>query len=240
MSSNKRIALALNNIGVTLMQKGSWESAIVTMADSLLLIIESFCGASNSNKIDSEAMYHRAMARYTESQQKFQVLHTEVHVVEEEDFEAVRAAANYGPSLSVAFPVRISGFTQNTRHINAEDAKNYLTILHNLGLAYFLASKRRQDGETNNYLRYALEKLHMAEVLSEDILSSELEMEDNDEVSIILTSAMVLNCLSAVYNRLGSYDQSVEALRMGAILCSEVEDDCFSDVLTEPQIAAAA
>jgi hypothetical protein len=116
----------------------------------------------------------------------------EINAIEDEDFASLRAAATYGPSAYVAFPVTL---------------------------------KQKQEDKNGECIKRSLQSLRAAG----DTLSSLTEMnaEDNDheELSMLLLSAMVLNCLFVVCLELDLCYQAEEAQRLVSILCSEVDED---------------
>ena len=252
MSNSYRTALALNNLGCALLQKACHEEALQTFAEALEVMNDALGQPSTSTSSKTpechpQQMFQIASARYggvISRKRATSHIHdaVQVSIVEDEDFTALRAAAIYGPSPSMVFPIRIAGFSTETP---AEMGKHYSTLLYNHGLASLLVSNHfwhmNDSLSSNRFLQPALEALRMTEVMTQDILSSSSEdMEDDLELSVILISAMSLNCLSVVYHRMGYADQCAEAHRMVAILCQDVDDETFSAAWMETMCSPAA
>eukprot|EP00523_Entomoneis_sp_CCMP467_P022367 CAMPEP_0168842076 /NCGR_PEP_ID=MMETSP0727-20121128/7504_1 /TAXON_ID=265536 /ORGANISM="Amphiprora sp., Strain CCMP467" /LENGTH=353 /DNA_ID=CAMNT_0008895615 /DNA_START=61 /DNA_END=1120 /DNA_ORIENTATION=- len=293
-----RTALALNNIGVALMQRGDATAALETLRDAKLLLNHCYYCPGNANHhalcggmvASPQVALQSATLRYTKTsiqppqqsswlcdshheqeqfphelypqqdqQHHYHHHQADIHVLEDEDFAAIRDAAKCGLSGHpyTVFPMRISSFDPddmqmaNTNNNSNDDddnnnnatvvmmMKHHVTIFYNLGLAHVLAAAQQHQPQM---LKRSLETLQMNEVLIQDALEdSTVDLDEDQELYLLLLSALVLNSASSVYRRLDLPFQSQEAHRLGAIICSEVDDDgCFAGILAKPRLAAAA
>jgi tetratricopeptide (TPR) repeat protein len=236
-SNSYRAALALNNMAVTLIERGYYGPALKTLTESLSLAKDVFApirGSAEDKTSDKRLQAasvrlakHRSSARWK----------VEVNTSEDDDFSALRQAANYGLSSTVFFPVRISGNCCDESDLS-KVGRQFSTILYNHGLASFLASKQQSEDKTGKFFQKAYKSFQMAERTLASIMQSNDDIDE--ELSMVLLSAMALNGLSLIYRGQDLLFKAEEAQRIVGKMCSEVDEDCFPGALAQPLAAGAA
>jgi hypothetical protein len=227
-----RTALALNNMAITLMQRGCYEQSSKTLKESQLLMDAAF-GLETGNPTEA---FDAASERLSKSHKASPSSNVDINDVDERDFKALLSAAN---SKSIFFPVRISSFGED-HQVTATVMQHNITIFYNQGICNLLASKDHLDKKAS--LNSALENLHVALEMVEDVLEK-IDINAQDErLYMILISVMILNCLRRVHQGLGSLHQAEKVQHTAKLLCSELEDDSFTCLtcMQEEQRAAAA
>lgn len=156
-----RSALALNNMAVILLQEGCYEPALRTLSDSLTLMQRAFATtqvtkrrSKHGDDVDvfdkAAKRYYRAVKRTSKSVLSVTIA-AEVRPLGDNDIPELRAAVNYGPSSSVVFLVRISGFPCcETIDVEAQKITKHLgIILYNQAMAHFLFFSQTKGQKKN-------------------------------------------------------------------------------------------
>ena len=239
--STYRTALALNNMAVTLMKKHCFELALKTINDSILLMKSAFHSeAMGTHPNDTfAAAYRRCSHALTMPDRGYMSGDVEVHVLDDEDYETLRSSVNYGPTSSIAFVVRISEtLTCQSTGDSLDIAQQLGILVYNHGVASLLLSRHRSEGKSGKYLQKSSKSLRMADCTFSSILKN--QEQDQQCPAIVLLLALTLNCLTIVLARQQLPFQAKEAQHAVSVLCSSVEDSCFTSTVMVQKSAPAA
>jgi hypothetical protein len=233
-----RAALSISNYGVSMMERGHFESAIQTFDDALAImrqtIIHDLLSNSNTNKhlsaddiascssswCDDQLSTHDALQaavfrlRVAQSSLKNGrrpacTLH--IFPIEENDASSMRASIESGPSSSLCLPIRLRGLHhyENTT-INNTTIPSAL-ILRNHGLAHLLEHERQQQqGLCKLSENYHLEKAVLSLSVSHSMLAQyRAECDDAfDMMRALMLSALVLQNLLRVLLHANQHEQA--------------------------------
>jgi len=238
-----RTALVLNNMAITLIERERYGPALKTVIASLSLMKQMFGSSAENSVKESQSSTEKLkaasarLAKYQSSAQR-SCPDTQIESLEDDELGALRAAAIYGPSADVVFPVRISCLCCEDADPSTV-ARQFSTVLYNHALVCFLLSKQRNESTSGIYITTALWSFELADATLSSLLGSKNPIED--ELPMLLFSMLVLNCLSLVYRKQGLKCKAEETERLSSITHSEVEEGFFfSDIWTRPVAAAAA
>ncbi|KAL7574503.1 hypothetical protein ACA910_015863 [Epithemia clementina (nom. ined.)] len=237
-----RTALALNNMAITLMKKECDELALKTFSDSLSLMKVAFYKKSET-PVNANETLKTAYKRCTHAlnmHESSNANEADIHVLDDDDFHALRSAVTYGPTSSVAFFVRISeSLPCDAECDSSELAQQLGIIVYNYGVSSFLVSRRRMEGKNGKYLQKASKSLKMADSTFTSVI--EMQSEDVQMTSAaVLLLALALNCIAVVLSRQRMLFKAKEAQYAVSVLCSSVEENCYASSMLVQQSAPAA
>ncbi|KAL7562762.1 hypothetical protein ACA910_014368 [Epithemia clementina (nom. ined.)] len=148
----------------------------------------------------------------------------EVTSIEDDDIPSLRAAMRYGPSSTLAFPIRIMTSSSSSCD-NAEDemvelTKQFGILLYNHGLASFLVSTAQQP----RHLKRSQSSLQAAETTFLSALHMANQGGEQDTTLTRLLMALSLTVLSVVFQDQGKPVKVREAQQAVSSLCSTVDE----------------
>jgi tetratricopeptide (TPR) repeat protein len=220
--SDYRGAVALNNMGVYLLERGAYRSALETLKDAIAVMKTVFPAQNYDHNTawraeisDKLKAAHKRIAKPEVVQCSMPL---EVNSFDDDEFDVMKDSLRYGPSASMFFPVRvaISDMDIESRNIDVESAM----LLYNFGIAHLCMS--RVAIKASHKLQEGALRLFD---LSRSILSSQYhKCEDSmQQTRILLLSASVMNNIVQVLNEQGNIEQAVEVFSALQNLSSAVE-----------------
>ena len=230
-----RAALALNNMAATLIQRGCYGVAMTTLCDSLTMMQLAFvpdskprCGKSQHN------IFQAASSRYALALKVRSIFlgHLEADPIDDDDVDRLRGAVRYGPSSTIAFPIKIGAPSCDESEPH-EITKQFGIILYNHGLAAFLLSLESPKEKTSRHLKRSLKSLKMAK-------TSYDSLENGEDLSGILLTALTLNVMSLIFQSQDLVLKVEETQRAVSLLCSSIDQDHVAATLIHRCSAAAA
>lgn len=212
-----RSALALNNAGVTLLERGRTEDALKTFADSIFamhtFLVEDEADESHSEPIESrpkrsvDDLIHCANARLTQTSpppcnpnpaRQFSVCPID------HDWDGMHSAFKLRPTPSCLSPVRFRGNPLNDSDDQPDMDLISSTIMYNKGLSHFLAASSCASAKTRDkHLKVAATSFTM----SHSMLTNQLESCQGlvfSEFWNLQLNSLVLTYLMQVYQDQGS------------------------------------
>ena len=175
LSPAYRAALALNNMAISLLERGDYQDATKALGDSLTLLKLSFHPAASHHDEQQGAVdnWKRLNHQTKVSQEKLHATEQrlaesfrfgrnlshhqgQIHPLEEEDFAIMRSAIMIGSSHGQFYPVRVRDSQFSTSTCYAEDSscwsqsqmdaeRQFGIVLYNHGLAHLLRFLREEQ-----------------------------------------------------------------------------------------------
>lgn len=223
-----RAALAINNCGVSLLEQGHVRDAQKTFREALVLMKQASCNPTDAAACEGIAeTLHVASARLVRAQ------NSPVHAVvfeicamedgDDDQLSRITASLQYGPSLSIFFPIRIRSTTavqDDNIQQNLEMKRHMAVLLYNQGLSHLLWGQCAVMSQTTLQQKHystALSCLHVAQaVLSQHCLAAlghyrkaQQQQQDADpfqkQCALIVQALVVTSLVQViqVQNRLG-------------------------------------
>lgn len=238
-----RGAIALNNMGVSLLERGAYRNAIDTMKDAIAIMRTIFPqnGAVHSapHNFNIDSKLQLAAQRLASPETSRAPLSVQTIPFSEDNINAMKDALRYGPSGSVFFPLRIeiSDFNCRGRDIDLESS----IFLYNFGIAHLCMARVHPKSAAK--LRDGALKLFD---LAHSILASQCAKAQDpaDQTHVLLVAAMVLNNVVQVLSEQGRMEQVGQALsslkRLDDLVTQIEEDEPDFTSVQYVQTAAAA
>jgi hypothetical protein len=242
-----RAALALNNMGVSLLEQGCFNEGLRPLKDSLSImkgILEhhqhtsstsNFAVAATHDERNVQLKMQSATILLAECQmgrsQTEPSQAADVYALDHGDLTLMKDALRYGSSSSVAFPV----YLRSTAAFDKDVEQQVAVVLYNISVAILLnhahgsdtmdtTTTEEQQQESNNILLDAFQYLSIAQtILSQSIEDTNNHDEDQRLVSMLLT-AMVLNMLVQTYKYLNWHQKEQDAMSSLLLLESIVNE----------------
>jgi hypothetical protein len=258
---NARAALCLNNMGVTMLERGYFREATATFKDSLeimrALMTPTPPGLVLGSAVESvdeaqerriEQKLHSGTAHLARTSQSIKTsLRSDIEIcpVDEGDASALRFALqcmSSSPSrpattIVAAFPVRLR-CTAFEKSLDLQAA----TVLYNVGLAHLMAhlTARPTSSAQEKYLTGALKNLSLAHSLfARTIQNDEANNEAFQNLCAMLGSAMVLKNLFRIFHHQKQLCKAQQVLASLAMLEAAVDTSRHS-LIQDYTIAPAA
>ena len=163
----------------------------------------------------------------------------DIHEFEDDEYVAIRNVAMYGPSSTVAFPVRLrESVTLNGTPL--EIAFHVGLMLYNQGVLNIMAAsntttKKKKDA----HMSAAARSLEMAQKTFGLCMERAEEGRGRDDLPCILFAAITLNCLSLVFRSMNEKSKAVAAQK-DVMDLFERFDGSYYNYLFEQRISAPA
>ena len=163
----------------------------------------------------------------------------DIHEFEDDEYVAIRNVAMYGPSSTVAFPVRLrESVTLNGTPL--EIAFHVGLMLYNQGVLNIMAAsntttKKKKDA----HMSAAARSLEMAQKTFGLCMERAEEGRGRDDLPCILFAAITLNCLSLVFRSMNEKSKAVAAQKDVMDLFARF-DGSYYNYLFEQRISAPA
>ena len=153
-----RACFALNNMGVSLLEKGYFREATKTFREavsSLQSLISCRLGNHPGNTDDKallvmksiQSKLHKACRRVAKRCHKTcqTTISVEISIIDDNDLETFQCAQLYGPSSSIAFPIRLQ--SSLTTETCVQDGLDWQisAVLYNFGIAHLLTYRSSRD-----------------------------------------------------------------------------------------------
>ena len=203
-----RAALALNNMALTMMQRGSSREAALTMKDSQSLMNTAFGLAEGKPQQALDAALARLYQQQDDTaprKQQQQQQQQHVSEVDETDHSALlymaSLAAKNCSSTTTHLPlIRMVSFGESSSWVTRDVLRHSVTIYYNQALAYMALAQQLSSPRQQTAIRQrALEALEMAFDMMEDVMNEEREAEEkNDDTTERLDDCWYWNCLAVL------------------------------------------
>jgi hypothetical protein len=227
-----RKAIALNNVGVSFLERRDYRQAVETLADAIQVMRSTFrlnqINAANLEAFttvptETDVMLQKAMQRIASTSSQFSMGPIEVYSHDDSDLASIKAAAQYGPSSSVAFPIRIRCCEYTESEENDFDVQSAI-ILRNYGIALACLARMNCNTRTDRLRQKAMKVFRLGQSLicSRIAAQSDAVLQSRS----LLISAMLLNDIVQVLHELGlSMEASVvhERIMRLATVMKELE-----------------
>jgi hypothetical protein len=214
-----RAALAINNCGVSILEKGRVREAQKTFREALILMKHASCNPTAAACQGISETLHTASARLVRAQKSpVHAVVFEICAMEDgnDDLSSIKSSLHYGPSSSIVFPIRIRSTADAVQdddiQQNLEMNKRHMAILlYNHGLAHLLWGQCAIMSQTTLQQKHyssALSCLHVAQAVISQHLAREQQQDDDpfQKQCSLIVQALVVNSLVQVMhvqNQLG-------------------------------------
>jgi hypothetical protein len=240
------LPLALNNMAVSMLELGCITEALKTFKDSVCMMKslmspkEEDC--SHQTACPDEIM-QTAIQRLVKCQRKFEStgsnLRVDISAVDDGDVSAMRSALRYGPSFSMASPIRLRDMATKPDDLDIQAG----IILYNMGLAHLLAYpsssiSSRTTSKPSPLLAGALKYLSVAHHVLVGVSDN-----SNDEyrsISGMLVDSLVLGSLFLVLQYSDQIPKARQVMATLELLKEAVADHDFMGYFPEIRVSAAA
>lgn len=243
-----RAALALNNMGVSLLEQGCFNEGLRPFKDSLSIMKGILglrfgdCNHHHHSNSTSNAAAHDERNVQLKMQSATILLAecqmgrsqtepseaADVYALDHGDLTLMKDALRYGSSSSVAFPV----YLRSTAAFDKDVEQQVAVVLYNISVAILLnhahvimdTTITEELQQESNSLSDAFQYLSIAQtILSQSIEDTNNHDEDQRLVSMLLT-AMVLNMLVQTYKYLNWHQKEQDAMSSLLLLESIVNE----------------
>jgi hypothetical protein len=213
-----RAALAVNNCGVSLLEKGHVREAQKTFREALILMKQAAATnkptTSTSTTLSCDTnikeTLQNASARLVRAQNS--PVHTvfEISAIEDgDDLNNIKSSLQYGPSSSLFFPIRIRSTSQDDDNLRQQQQQQQLQmkrpmaiVLYNQAVAHLLWGQSAIMSETSiqqTHYSAAVSCLTVAQaVLSQHLAKDQQHNDDFQRQCTLIVQACVVNSLVLV------------------------------------------
>ena len=193
---------ALNNMAVTLIEKGFFREATKTLqvATSGLRTLEQ----AQLQAINLEETIHslrkrlKKAASRTARKSKKEPCDIEISSIDDDDREAMEAAQQFGPTTSIVFPVRLRELP-SSKTAQEEFDSQISVVFYNAGIAQLLNYRKERRNCSDEASQITLNKARRLLTTADAALSRSIRWEGLKSVRIILLASLVLANLSVSY-----------------------------------------
>ena len=205
-----RSCLALNNIGVTLLEGYHFREASKTFRIALSALKPLLCKGtkviSYNDMMSLQVEVTKASAKATNRQERLRES-IDIFAIDEGDDDAFQAAQQYGPSASVAFPIRIRTLP-SLESVQQEGLNFHAAVLiYNCGLARLLVHRFARISPHDKFLTEALHLLATAE----KVVSRYLYVKEEERpLNFLYLNCLILGNIAWVFHLQGRRDKVVQ------------------------------
>jgi hypothetical protein len=245
-----RGAIALNNIGVSLLERRAYRQAVETLKDAITFMKHVFRpqvvvtpGATfKSSSLNVDARVAAAMERL-ECPQSSPTLRDPEDLVVQDSLQpsSIRAAALEGISSSFTMPIRIEAADSDSPENRDPDLESAI-MLYNFGIAHLCLSKLSRAGLTK-FRDGALKLFNMSySIISNKNALAGMNTEEIRKLSEtrVLLAIVVLNNLVRVQTEMGKHAEANESYQRLVRLGSAVREQRQGESVDSASAAPAA
>jgi hypothetical protein len=219
--SRFRIAIAMNNIGVSLLQRGAFREAFISLKDAITLMKGSFptrmsdCTHQQSDQ-DGHKLYSRAVKLLATSTQCIGSFLVECISFSQVDFcQIVSHVQQRGPSSSqTMYPVYIETLEDACTDVMAS------VLLYNYSLVHLCIGK--QSGN-HTFMQTAFRMLSLAHNILVRSCSQTLEAELS--APIVCLTALIVTCSSQILMAEGQVEEAARSYQEALQIIELIADD---------------
>jgi hypothetical protein len=247
-----RNAIALNNVGISFLERREYKQAVETLADAIQVMRSTFrpnpttpedleqeSFVTTKPSVDIDTKLQKAMKRIANTRVPCHTGIVEVYSHDDGDLASIKSAVQYGPSSSIAFPVRIRCSEYNESDDHDIDVQSAI-ILRNYGLALACSARTITEGNKSERLRQKAIKVFR---LGQSLVCNRVAAQSDAvfQSRALLISAMLLNDIVQVLHELGlSIEASVVHERLMRLATAMKELDAMGGFGEPSHMAAAA
>lgn len=228
-----RCAVALNNMGVALLERCAYRQALDTLKDAVVLMRGVFDSTPLSRRNQRDRARHCTVllekAYHRTAHPQPAPGHSMVEILSPSGTLAAISSLlhRHGPALlPPCFPIKIENFDQEARNADLDSAM----VLHNFATAHLCLSRFAPTALRAIFLRKAalrLAKLSHQALSNVIVVYHERFLDESvlGEANLVLIAGSVLNTIVRIQLESGQLDGAEEAYRKLRLLGSVVGDD---------------
>lgn len=228
-----RACFALNNMGVQLLERGHYEDATKTLQEAVsnlqVLVSTSSSRLGNQDEVEIfaaivalKAKLQRASSRVAKRGQKQANCSScsssssccclplvEMSPIDDCDMDEVRDAQRYGPTTSMAFPIRfresvnVDSFQENNNNNNGNLDWQIASVHYNYGLAQLMMYRKSGDdkqlAEAEHWLRWTNSLFPNKAAKKSSSAADEPTTDQQQVIAGMLLKSLVLSTLFTVF-----------------------------------------
>ena len=255
ISDNDRLEIcqacfALNNMGVTMLEKGQFRSAskifkAAIQAMKTLRSAEAPNAATKQKLLVLRQRLTKAASRAARKKKRC-TAGIEIAAVDDDDYDSMEAAQQYGPTTSIVFPIRLRELP-STKTLQDECFlldSHISVVFYNAGLAELLSYQqlRTRKSKDGNNKADALSKACRFLSVADSAVYNSIRQGGLESLRIIFLASLVLSNLSVTFRfqhesaKLARVEETLLLLERKRVVLERKE----SIVLCCPKLAAAA
>lgn len=204
----RQTAIALNNIAVSLLERGAYKQASTTFKDSIA-VLRSFFFAPNpasGEMLSYERIMLRAMKALIDAPTgKASFFSVQPLSHREDDLFVMKSIVSYGPSPSMLFPIRVD--SNDEFHIDLLSA----TLLYNYGLSHLCVTRRMAHNSKarSKILNSARKVFDFAQTVLSNVTLDDDSFEQFPVLCFV--AGMVMNSLAQILREQGRINEAADA-----------------------------
>lgn len=197
-----QVCFALNNMAVTLLEKGFFREASKTfkVATSALRTLEQAQRRAINLEETIQILRKRLKkaASRTARESKKNPCDIDISSIDDDDREAMEAAQQYGPTTSIVFPIRLRELP-SSKTVQEDLDSQISVVFYNAGIAQLLNYRKARRIGSDEMGQISLNKARRLLTTADAALSRSIRWEGLKSVRIILLASLVLANLSVTY-----------------------------------------
>ena len=236
--SSYRVAIHLNNVGVSLLQRKAYRQALDTLKDAVSVIRSTFAGEDDEHEARRDLMLARA-ARRLASPKSLVCSSQLVTISDDGGVTAINSFPSVNQRDRTVYAVAIEHFCLDERDVDVDSA----IILHNFALSHLLLSRVAKVERYAQQLRLGAQKvsaLAYRTLSAMMVARNERELEDLVILNptLFLTAVSVLHSMVQILVESELPSRARQSSQRLSMLKAAIKD--FEEPSVGSQVAAAA